>query len=678
MIARLQFKNKILSLGVSAFCLALAFTGSAKPNLISNNLKKNNSAHATCTMVSAVTKTWVGGFGDWNEATNWSPAGIPLASDVVEIAGGGSLVTIPLGVTALAKAVILDGSDFTISTGGELVINGSVDNGLLIKEGTIVANNGLLQINNVALDAIVTTGTLGSEISNRGTISIGGLGPIGGKGLSLTNTTFINNDVGLVTLDGIANDFAVYAVTMGNFNNYGSIAFGNAGSVKKGIFSDIQVTNLGILEFNNVMNEAISVGTNFINNFKIVVSVGGKFNNKGTLRNNGEIMAKSLILNDGTFTNEGFITIDPTGTLTSNTNLTNKGSIRNNGLVNIAVGKMLTIENGATFYNESTGILDNKGTLSLVSGGVLDARGTTTGAGQIIRSGSFTSLTNSKIAPGNGIGTISVTGNFNLMEAMLDIEANGTAAPLHDYLTTNRNLIITTSSKLKFTIGGGYVPVTGDFVTVANGSLAVFGTFAPANLTVPPGWTVKYNLPATGNVTLYYVKPLAVELVTFKAVNKGSYNLLTWETATETNNKGFEIERKGVDGEWTNIGFVKGIGSGATYNFTDEGPLSISYYRLRQVDHDGKYEHSNVVSVSMTRKINAQVFPNPTRGRLTVQLPDDVTASIRVYNAVGQIVMTGSKVSGISEIDLSNLSRGTYIVEIQSEGVVLREKVVKL
>jgi hypothetical protein len=677
MIALLHIKNKILSLSVSAFCIALAFTGSAKPYSISNNLKKNNYTHVNCTIVSTVTKTWIGGYGDWNDAANWSPAGIPSPSDVVEVVGGGSIVTVPLGVTATAKAVILDGSDFTIATGGELVINGSIDNGLLVNEGTVVANNGLLQIDNVALNAIVTTGTLGSEISNRGTISIGGIGAIGTKGLSLTATTFINNDGGIVTLDGIANDFAVYATAAGNFNNYGSISFGNAGSVKKGIYSDIPVTNLGTLEFNNVTNEAIAVGTNFINNFKILVSLGGKFNNKGTLLNHGEITSKSVVINDGTFSNEGFMTIEATGTLTSNTNLSNKGSIRNNGLVNIAAGKTLTIENGATFFNESTGIIDNKGTVSLISGGVLDARGTTTGPGMILRAGSFTSMTNSKIAPGNGIGTLNVTGSLNLMEAMVDIEANGKTAGTFDVLSLTKSVIISNLSKLKLTIGGGYAPVTGDFITVIKGA-GVFGTFVPANLSLPAGWVVKYNLPATGNVTLYYTTPLAVELISFKAANKGSKNILTWETADEVNNKGFEIERKGEDGEWTNIGFVKGIGSGSTYNFTDEGPLSISYYRLRQVDHDGKYEYSNVVSVSMTRKINVQVFPNPTHGRVTVQLPDDVTASIRVYNTVGQVVITGSKASGMSEIDLSNLSRGTYIVEIQSEGVVLREKVIKL
>jgi hypothetical protein len=96
---------------------------------------------------------------------------------------------------------------------------------------------------------------------------------------------------------------------------------------------------------------------------------------------------------------------------------------------------------------------------------------------------------------------------------------------------------------------------------------------------------------------------LPVELISFGAKSKQSFIQLDWITATEINNEGFEIQRS-VDGEnFTSIGWVYGNGSTTEiieYKFKDNEPMQgINYYRLKQIDFDGQYEYSNIVSATI-------------------------------------------------------------------------------
>ncbi|MFN7015112.1 MAG: hypothetical protein ACK4ON_12670, partial [Bacteroidia bacterium] len=99
---------------------------------------------------------------------------------------------------------------------------------------------------------------------------------------------------------------------------------------------------------------------------------------------------------------------------------------------------------------------------------------------------------------------------------------------------------------------------------------------------------------------------IPVELVSFRAViNKGSVEL-NWTTATEVNNRGFEIERN-VNGKFEVIGFVNGHGTTTnrqSYSFIDNNPgTGIVQYRLKQVDFNGTYSYSNVVEVDLSTPV---------------------------------------------------------------------------
>jgi Secretion system C-terminal sorting domain len=187
---------------------------------------------------------------------------------------------------------------------------------------------------------------------------------------------------------------------------------------------------------------------------------------------------------------------------------------------------------------------------------------------------------------------------------------------------------------------------------------------------------------------------LGVTLTNFTAhlTNKNTV-LLNWQTENEKDNSGFEIQRSSDAEDWSNIGFVKGKGQSSVafdYTFEDKGPLSpaglrdvtalhiLTYYRLKQVDFDGKATYSKVINV-LAKKNNNQfiVFPNPTKGKTTtLELNEDlVDGTLTVTNAVGSIVKKQTVNSKTLTLDLSTLTNGVYIFDIQKGANRYFEKV---
>jgi hypothetical protein len=137
-----------------------------------------------------------------------------------------------------------------------------------------------------------------------------------------------------------------------------------------------------------------------------------------------------------------------------------------------------------------------------------------------------------------------------------------------------------------------------------------------------------------------------VELVSFNAAITSNNVSLTWQTATETNNKGFDIEKMSGS-TWVKAGFVSGKGTTSetnNYSFTDKvsGSGKISY-RLKQIDFGGKVSYSKVVEVSYTGPgaySLSQNYPNPFNPSTTIKfaLPFDSNVKLTVYNVTGQVV----------------------------------------
>lgn len=174
--------------------------------------------------------------------------------------------------------------------------------------------------------------------------------------------------------------------------------------------------------------------------------------------------------------------------------------------------------------------------------------------------------------------------------------------------------------------------------------------------------------------------PLPVELVSFTGSYLNNSVQLTWKTATEQNNSGFDIERKTISGEFSKIGFVTGNGttvSESNYSFTDSKPFSgTSVYRLKQIDLNGEYKYSPEVQVTSTEIsdfVLYQNYPNPFNPSTVIRYSVPFYSNIKVtlYNVLGNEIKTlfnGNLDSGIHEfkLDGSDLSSGIYFVKLSS------------
>lgn len=174
---------------------------------------------------------------------------------------------------------------------------------------------------------------------------------------------------------------------------------------------------------------------------------------------------------------------------------------------------------------------------------------------------------------------------------------------------------------------------------------------------------------------------LPVRLVRFDAAKKGGSALLTWETAQESGNKGFEIQRGAGNSGWQTIGFVGGQtedgNSSAVlqYSFTDETPLAgKNYYRLKQVDWDGSSAYSRIEVIDFSASGKGLVlYPNPVAGGvITLDLPEGGVLEVKIYNLSGNQVKAFKQMSRM--LDVKGLSSGKYILKTVSENGQVYEK----
>ena len=191
-------------------------------------------------------------------------------------------------------------------------------------------------------------------------------------------------------------------------------------------------------------------------------------------------------------------------------------------------------------------------------------------------------------------------------------------------------------------------------------------------ITPDPGGQVNVSCTVAAPVTWLY----------FNAVNTTSGNLLTWSTAAETNNKQFIVERSEDGIHFNKIGSVDGSGNSNVvkeYLYNDNSYTSVlSYYRIAQVDYDGKASVSTVVAVSAGNAFAVQYYPNPFTSNTTLIVKSNTpTARLTVSSMLG-VELQVQTIETNKEITLGDtLSSGTYIIYIESESGSDRIRLVK-
>ena len=263
--------------------------------------------------------------------------------------------------------------------------------------------------------------------------------------------------------------------------------------------------------------------------------------------------------------------------------------------------------------------------------------------------------------------------------------------------------------------GSSWVPLNGLYTTPGSGSFQPTGE--PLYDGIQSTWVneimdlsnynsnqvkLKFELRTDGSVTedgwfvddigivVYGIIP--VELTSFTAIAKDDNVLLNWITSTETNNMGFDIERRSTKSNsgWQKLGFINGKGTTtekSNYSFVDKNPAEgKSYYRLRQIDFDGTSKIYNSVEVdfeTVKEYSLSQNYPNPfnpsTEINYTLTKSGNVT--LKVYNLLGSEIAT--LVNGFMEagkhsvkFDANDITSGIYFYTIKADNFTSTRKMI--
>jgi len=242
------------------------------------------------------------------------------------------------------------------------------------------------------------------------------------------------------------------------------------------------------------------------------------------------------------------------------------------------------------------------------------------------------------------------------------------------------------------TFAGPFVIGNSGFIGVRKGNMYGF-----IQLSVVAGPSISVNASLTGladiddSAEAGICATLPVEMTTFTAKAVERKIALSWETATEENNAGFEIQRSTDGDKFHKIGWVDGNGTtvdAQSYAFVDDKAIANKtyYYRLRQVDLDGTFAYSDIVKASVVKKggvVVGEVFPNPVQEAsiLNIEVAETTEAVVSIFESTGKLlqIYTTELQSGTNQLNLEmrDYAAGVYFVKIEANGEQVYRKVSK-
>jgi hypothetical protein len=184
--------------------------------------------------------------------------------------------------------------------------------------------------------------------------------------------------------------------------------------------------------------------------------------------------------------------------------------------------------------------------------------------------------------------------------------------------------------------------------------------------------------------TIIKLLALPIELLSFNAESFRQNVKLTWQTASEDRNLGFEIYRS-TDSDpertgWKKIGWMDGKGTTSEtqyYSFYDERPLSgTNYYRLKQMDMNGNYEFTDIVSADfLDENVSVHIFPNPAKSEVFIKTTEESSLDeICVFDLSGNALIKTKLLN--QALDISKLKNGIYLLEMKIDQRVYQERLV--
>lgn len=255
--------------------------------------------------------------------------------------------------------------------------------------------------------------------------------------------------------------------------------------------------------------------------------------------------------------------------------------------------------------------------------------------------------------------------NTNFSETFnVDLQLSSSANLANINLADLRLLVDTDGN---FTNASVYSAADGLVFTNTAGRISVTGI---DNAMIPANTYRYFTLGSVSSNT-----PLPVELLSFKAEGDYPNVILSWETASETDNDYFTLERSQDAINWEELAKVDGAGNSShhnAYTFTDRGPLNgQSYYRLSQTDFNGTVHRAGIRAVFLKGNSSLTVYPNPGSDIITIKGTGISVSAISIIDSHGaelthHIRLINKGDDGLV-IDVSGLARGVYIVKLGSE-----------
>ena len=662
-----------------------------------------------------ITHTWTGGAGttNWQDIGNWNTNAVPGTGDYVVISTSvtivGTAANAPARVIVNSGAVVTLDMDLTIAETAGLVNNIQVSGGTLnlgtsgvarvfniSTNGTSNTNIFLTAANSILIIASNTTVNLTqsnfglrtnnatASIVNQGVVNISNYTQYGIQVVegTLVNDKTINIDnggtgslAGMIPTNGTINNTTTGAITITNYIKHGiQIA-------TTGIFNNQGVIDINTPAVSSLSGIVIGSNTTFNNNATgtitvtkalddgIVVQSSGMLNNSGTINVTGQDAATASntpLLNNGSFNNNSGGTLNADGGVsgTCRAIFNNTGTLTNTGTINASNGDVdrMIFNNSGTVTNSACGIINLTLGRILVNGGSFtnnglyktthSSAGVNAAAGTATNNAFYTS-NNANWAVGAGTG---VDNGVKLSSSNFDVDAGSSCTP---------NLGIDAAHNWYSDVGATTQVGSNDASGSASFNNGAFVGSGPHTL------YSCYGSDVTMTISNLAGPCLPVELISFEGIIKGEQVELNWTTASEQNNKGFDIERANEQNGalvWETIDFVEGHGTTMEEQnyFYYDTPLAkgINYYRLKQIDYDGAFEYSNVVSVSVNtneQASNFKIYPNPTSNELNIE---NGIGQLTIFNLLGQVVKQLDIKDVRSSIQVGDLSTNTYLLKV--------------
>ena len=692
-----------------------SFTTSPTANTV-GTLTANN-AGGTVTMAQNIIVTG---------AATLSAGTLSIGSNTLTLNGA-------LNVTSGSLSSLSNGTvNFNQSTDGQVVPALSYGNLTFSNHNKVLPSSGTVSISGVFTPGTATAHTVtGSDIAFNGgsqtvpAFTYYNVDVLGNGNSSLSGNIVVLNNFS----NGSSSTFSAgsNSITVtGNWQNQGTFTPGT-GTVN---FSGAAESITGVTNFNNVTvaaNDVLTVNDN--------ISAGGNLTVNGTLNPGFDVV---VVSGTGTLTGTGTVKVIRA---VGSSDFGGQYSISNKTLTNLTVEYASATAQGADGLSYGTLTINNSGGVTL--SGTAAVGGNINMSSGLLKLSSYDLTLTGDFSGSNASRYVVTDGAGSLILKTINVTARTFAVGSDATNWTPIQIANGDGLDYKVRIQTGIYPAN----TTFNGSkaiqrtwnvTAIGGTPSGATLTFGysedalkgSGWDnaqtdVAVNHYNTGNSAWETVgtatpsgsssfrtvsvsgvssfspfaisqvnAPLPVTLLSFSGKHDGGVNKLQWKTATEMNNRGFEVQRSTDGRNFSSIGFVASKAengnstSDLSYGFTDGVASGKVYYRLKQTDLDGRKKLSNVIAIDGDTKLQVRVYgiaPNPAQATVSLQLqsPTAQKLLIVVTNVAGQqvkqVALAVEAGNNTTTLDVSTLSAGTYFVKTiaadgtQSEGV----KVVK-